>query len=579
MHYEDILIHVGHFGKYQKLVVLALCMIQLPTACQFIAQVFLAADTDHWCLIPVSEAVNCSRFQVNSDSACQEAQKNESIPYKLDSDGNSVLSSCERYVTAEDDGEGGRNATDIIACDAGWDFDRSRYKATINEDFSLVCERKAFAGVAQSVWFAGLLAGSFVWGSVGDWVGRKAAFFLSLSLVTISSIVTSFVPNFAAYTSMRFITAACGYGASLIPIIVSTEIVGPEKRVLVGTLHAIFFALGYILLSFAAFLLREWRYLQLAISLPYVAAFLLIIVFPESPRWLISKSKFKEAKRVIGKIAKVNGTTLPENLFDEGPQTTNLQGKEVQFDRSRRGTHLDLVRTPNIRKKTLIIFFDWFVAVMAYYGLSLSTSALGVDDYIAAFVSGAIEIPSYLFCWFIMERLGRRLSLAGFYICGGAFCLITIFIPLGPARAAVAMIGKFSVTGAFNHIYIYSCEIYPTVVRSIGMGMSSMVGRVSGILCPIILLLGKYWEPLPLCVFGGSSLLAGVLSLMLPETLGYDIPDTIEEGEKFGSNQGFYLCNKSNQIDDNTATDTSPPPTYLPLSTGDQKTDDEAVSA
>ena len=65
---------------------------------------------------------------------------------------------------------------------------------------------------------------------------------------------------------------------------------------------------------------------------------------------------------------------------------------------------------------------------MAYYGLSLSTSTLGVDDYIAALVSGAVEIPSYLFCWYIMERVGRRLSLAGFYLSGGVFILVTIFI-------------------------------------------------------------------------------------------------------------------------------------------------------
>ena len=67
------------------------------------------------------------------------------------------------------------------------------------------------------------------------------------------------------------------------------------------------------------------------------------------------------------------------------------------------------------------------------------------------------------------------------------------------------------------------------------MGLSSMAGRVSGILCPIILLLAKYWGPLPLCVFGAVTLLAGTLSLMLPETLGHALPDTIEEGEMFGS--------------------------------------------
>ncbi|XP_022084076.1 organic cation transporter protein-like [Acanthaster planci] len=574
MHYDGILDHVGHFGKYQKLVVLALCLMQGPSACQFLAQVFLAANTDHWCLIPASEAINCTQLQLKSVSACQEEQKNESIPYELDDDGKRVYSSCERYATAEDDGDQGWNSTDVIACDAGWDFDRSRYKSTINDEFSLVCEREDFADIAQSVWFAGTLVGSLVWGSVADWLGRKAAFFLSLSLVSISSILTSFVPTFSAYMAARFITAACGYGVSLIASIASKELVGPWKRVLVGAMHSIAFAVGYMLLSFAAFFLREWRHLQLAISLPYVVAFLLIPIFPESPRWLISKGKFKEATKIIRKIAKVNGTTVPEDLINSSPENADEQKKEIRSDTVRRVTHLDLFRTPNLRKKTLIIFLDWFAAVMVFYGLSLSTSALGVDDYIAAFVSGAVEIPSYLFCWFIMERIGRRLSLVGFYISAGVFCFISIFIPLGPARVAVAMAGKFAVSGAFSHIYTYSCEIYPTVVRSIGMGMSSMVGRISGILCPIILLLGKYWEPLPLCVFGGSSLLAGTLSLMLPETLGCDLLDSIEEGEEFGKGQGFHLFSKSDPDATTTATHLT---NYMPLSTLD-KHSDETVS-
>ena len=67
------------------------------------------------------------------------------------------------------------------------------------------------------------------------------------------------------------------------------------------------------------------------------------------------------------------------------------------------------------------------------------------------------------------------------------------------------------------------------------MGSSSMVARISGTLCPLIMILGKYWAPLPLCVFGGSSILAGIVSMMLPETIGCNLPDTIQDGENFGS--------------------------------------------
>ena len=71
------------------------------------------------------------------------------------------------------------------------------------------------------------------------------------------------------------------------------------------------------------------------------------------------------------------------------------------------------------------------------------------------------------------------------------------------------------------------------------MGMSSMSARVSGILSPIILLLGNYWAPLPLLVFGISSILAGVFALLLPETKGRPLPETLEDGENIGGEFGF----------------------------------------
>ena len=65
--------------------------------------------------------------------------------------------------------------------------------------------------------------------------------------------------------------------------------------------------------------------------------------------------------------------------------------------------------------------------------------------------------------------------------------------------------------------------------------MSSMCARISGIIAPFILILGNYWEQLPFFIFGANAILAGILALLLPETHGTTLPETIEEGEEFGS--------------------------------------------
>ena len=65
---------------------------------------------------------------------------------------------------------------------------------------------------------------------------------------------------------------------------------------------------------------------------------------------------------------------------------------------------------------------------MVYYGLALSTSGLGVNAYVAAFVSGAVEIPAYISCWFILDRFGRRLPLCCYMVGAGIACVMSVFI-------------------------------------------------------------------------------------------------------------------------------------------------------
>ena len=67
------------------------------------------------------------------------------------------------------------------------------------------------------------------------------------------------------------------------------------------------------------------------------------------------------------------------------------------------------------------------------------------------------------------------------------------------------------------------------------MGISNVAGFVGSILTPILLTLDSVWEPLPYFVFGLLEVIAGCLALLLPETLGKNLPDTLDDGERFGS--------------------------------------------
>ena len=56
-----------------------------------------------------------------------------------------------------------------------------------------------------------------------------------------------------------------------------------------------------------------------------------------------------------------------------------------------------------------------------------------------------------------------------------------------------------------------------------------MSARIGGMLAPQVLELSRFWAPLPLLIFGALSLVAGGLALILPETAGRPLPQSIEE--------------------------------------------------
>ncbi|VDK30686.1 unnamed protein product [Gongylonema pulchrum] len=160
----------------------------------------------------------------------------------------------------------------------------------------------------------------------------------------------------------------------------------------------------------------------------------------------------------------------------------------------------DLFRTPNLCKKSILITYIWyiffmriffeFVNAVVYNGLTYNISNLPVNDYLSFIVNGAVELPAYFIIWPMLNAVGRRWSLAGSMMLAGLACVSTILAPATHEHpwfiAAMAYVGKFGIAASFAVIYIFSGELYPTVVRAIGMGMSSMVAGSGLILAPYL---------------------------------------------------------------------------------------------
>ena len=296
-------------------------------------------------------------------------------------------------------------------------------------------------------------------------------------------------------------------------------------------MHQVFFALSIAILGILAYFIRDWRSLTIATCLPAVFGLFVFPMIPESPRWLASQGRTDEAEEILHKVAVENGLGDRHVTLRQRKQTSNA-------DSSRRTYGIvDLFMNKNTCVITCVMILSWFVNSHVYYGLSLNVKNLGGNMYANFIFAGLVEIPSYMLSVILLSWLGRRKSLF-FFMMGTALSCWTCMnlqrheVTNAAWLSAMAMLGKFCISASFAVIYVYTSELFPTVIRNVALGTTTVASRLGGISCPFVVLLGEQSKSLPMFVFAFLSLVAGMAGLKLPETKGQPMPETMEDLEK-----------------------------------------------
>lgn len=234
-------------------------------------------------------------------------------------------------------------------------------------------------------------------------------------------------------------------------------------------------------MSLAAYYLNhDWHLLQMVLTAPSVLFLSYWWIVPESIRWQISKEKYAEAREQILYVAKKNDCNIQEiqEEYDQLIEQTKIDDiAKMKDGPAKKYAFSDLIKHPNMCCKSLTLFFNWFVCSGTYYGLSLSASNLGGNPYINFFISAAVEIPAYAINLMILNKpkIGRRLALCLPLMVAGLALTITIFVPKDQTGLLItlSMVGKLAITSAYGVVYVFSAEIYPTVIRNVGIGACS----------------------------------------------------------------------------------------------------------
>ncbi|XP_033741881.1 organic cation transporter protein-like [Pecten maximus] len=530
MKLDDILIQLGEFGLYQKYLYSMICWTSVYCGIYALMSVIFLNTPDHRCKIPGLQNDTYGIY-----NAYHENLVNNYIPPPSD-DATDDYDRCHLYSFDYNDvmfDNSGRpiNAS-LVEC-TDWVYSDSVFKETFTSKFNIVCGEKHLTSFIKSLFFAGKLVGAIVFGNLSDAFGRKTAFYIALVSMFGLTFGMSWSSSYIVFGVILTAIGATTQGVFPVGFVLGVELVGPSKRQYAGIVIDFFFSLGLMFLAGVSYFARHWFYISIICSAPAALFILYWWLIPESPRWLISKQKYEEANTVLQKAAKINKVVIEKNLFEK--EIENRKTEPV-------GRIWQLFSTWVMLLRTLVIMFNWCIVSMMYYGLSLNAGNLGGDFYLNMFLSGLVEIPANAMALLLVDRIGRQKVYCLSMLLGGCACASTI-IPIlideienQAIITALAMIGKFGATAAFSTIYFFSAELFPTVVRNAGMGASSCAGRIGGIVAPYIAdsVRGMVGKVFPLGIFGLLAITAGLSSLYLPETLNKPLPETIEDGKRFG---------------------------------------------
>lgn len=250
---------------------------------------------------------------------------------------------------------------------------------------------------------------------------------------------------------------------------------------------------------------------------------------PESPRWLLSVGRVDEALAILKRAAEVNKVSGPE-IEEAQKEVVKLAGQSKEKHKG--GNALELVKTKHTRIKTICTCIIWLVIGLCYFGVAQYMGQIGGNMFINIAIAGGIQIPANICCIFIMDwkKLGRRGTMILFFsICA----LSMLLIPAIPTEQTwiTGCIGMLSISITFSVIYIFTGELFPTLVRNVAMGTASMFARFGSMTAPFVASVSSGEKWISPVVFGVMPLLAVAACFPLPETLGCRLHDTTEEDE------------------------------------------------
>ncbi|GIY44168.1 organic cation transporter protein [Caerostris extrusa] len=524
--YTDI---IGGHGRYQFAIFMFTFFCSAAHCLHDFTMTFFAPNMDHWCARPP---------QVLEANISVELWKNISIPLVKDRTGHYEYSQCTMYNTSLQNGSLYSDAgAEVIKCTA-WEYDRSVYNNTMVDEWNLVCDDDWLISMSKTIYMVAFLFSSSISGQLSDRFGRRRVMIGCVCDFLLFSFLTLLSCNILMLMLFRFFMALGATSLYTNAPVILAEILSEKYRFIYCYTYKYGWTIAYMLMPYIAWLVTDWWWLQLAFTVPWLSLLCVFWVVPETPRWLLTKEKFKELEELLLTAAKRNGKDMNQAKADISVYIN--YHSQIEHKEEENKTVLDLLRIPALRRNAFFLYFCWFINSYIYYALSYNTNDLGGNPYWNFFLSGAVEFPEGIIFVVLCVYIGTRYCLLIAHVMSGVCLIAMVCVPADIVWLTVffSMAGKFFSSASFDTLFVYTPEIFPTVVRNVALGSGSTFARIGALIAPFVRQLSDVTYPwVPMAIPGAMAIFSGYLIYLLPETKGRALPDTLEEGERFAKNQ------------------------------------------
>ncbi|CAM4544702.1 LOW QUALITY PROTEIN: putative solute carrier family 22 member 31 [Lepidochelys kempii] len=512
----------GGFGRRARLLAAASWAPNAALALGFFAGLLLAAPPAHRCrpdpaLLPPALRNLSGRALLNA-----------SVPR-----GPAGWSRCLLYRYAP--GAAGPNRTG--PCTRGWDYElpAAGLRSSPVTQWDLVCSDRWKVPLEQTTYLLGWLGGCIALGLACDRFGRRATFVFSLVLAVPLGIGVALAVNYLMLLSLRLLLGAALAGTFLSLYVARLELCDPPHRLMVVMVAGFFWVAGKLLLPGLAVLCRQWRLLQGVVTL--TLALLATCwgcpsLFPESPRWLLATRQLEKGRKGLRALAEGNGVTLEDEFYSQEHLLAELECDLVPLPCYH--TLGEVFSTRVIWRNGLILGFTAFIGSGIRHCFTRNLAPYRPQFYFSYFLLAALEVAACLFLCLTVNRFGRRPILLLCTILTGIASLLLLALTqylLNWIILTLSVVGIACSQAVTMLSIFFASEVLPTVVRGAWLGLimaASFVGKAAG---PIMDIQNNRGFFLHHVVFASFAILSVLSIMLLPESKGKGLPESLQDGE------------------------------------------------